>query len=83
MISSQRVNSVLRGHGELRSQPASDWTGPIPLPPELERYYREIGPLDVTIDDLGNPYFLPALAAFGTFKPAFVFMARPASAGRK
>jgi hypothetical protein len=71
MISSERVNSVLRGHGELQSQRASEWTAPLPLPPELERYYREIGPVDITIDDLGNPFFLPALATLWDFQAGY------------
>jgi hypothetical protein len=71
MISSERALSVLRGHGEVRSQPASDWTGPMPLPSELERYYREIGPADITIDDLGDPFFLPALAGLWNFQAGY------------
>ena len=33
-----------------------------PLPAELERFYREVGPLDCTLESAGNPFFLPSLA---------------------
>ena len=80
LISSERVSNALRGHGELRSQPASDWTGPIPLPSELERYYREIGPVDLLIDGLGDPFFLPALASLWTFQTGHRFQGSPGEA---
>ncbi|MDK2352536.1 MULTISPECIES: hypothetical protein [Pseudomonas aeruginosa group] len=44
------------------AQPASDWQGDIALPAELERFYREVGPLDCTLETAGNPFFLPSLA---------------------
>ncbi len=31
-------------------------------PAELERFYREVGPLDCTLESAGNPFFLPSLA---------------------
>ena len=44
------------------AQPAADWQGDIALPAELERFYREVGPLDCTLESAGNPFFLPSLA---------------------
>ncbi|WP_166796118.1 hypothetical protein, partial [Pseudomonas aeruginosa] len=38
------------------------WQGDIALPAELERFYREVGPLDCTLESAGNPFFLPSLA---------------------
>lgn len=58
-------------HGEVRSQPASDWTGAFPIPPAVERFYREVGPLNVTIKAHGNPYFLPSLADLWQFQAGY------------
>ncbi|MCR8382790.1 hypothetical protein NS877_09365 [Pseudomonas aeruginosa] len=44
------------------AQPAADWQGDIALPAELECFYREVGPLDCTLESAGNPFFLPSLA---------------------
>ncbi len=33
------------------AQPAADWQGDIALPAELERFYREVGPLDCTLEN--------------------------------
>lgn len=41
------------------AQSAADWQGDIALPAELERFYREVGPLDCTLESAGNPFFPP------------------------
>ena len=46
----------------MRGATAADWQGDIALPAELERFYREVGPLDCTLESAGNPFFLPSLA---------------------
>lgn len=49
------------GSCELKSQPTTDWTGELALPAPLAEYYRDFGPMDLTLKAYGNPYFLPAL----------------------
>lgn len=46
----------------LREQGADEWQGEIPLPADLARFYREIGPHDCTLETSGNPFFIPSLA---------------------
>lgn len=36
--------AILRRFGDCAPQPASDWTGTIPLPEEIARFYDEVGP---------------------------------------
>jgi len=62
MVSSADVKRLLLLHGKVQAQPASDWKGTFPLPTSIEKFYQEVGPLDVTIEVHGNPYFLPRLA---------------------
>ena len=73
MISVAETQTLLAQHGALESQPASDWRGDFALPPPLEAFYREIGPLGRYINDrvgyagisiptVGNPFELPPLA---------------------
>ena len=57
-----RARALLAGHGEVRSQPASDWRGTFPLPPAVAAFYERVGPVDVSIPAYGNDYFLPSLA---------------------
>jgi hypothetical protein len=47
---------------ELRPQAVSDWRGDFALPDGVAEYFTELGPVDVTIEAYGNPYFLPSLA---------------------
>ena len=63
MATTQLARKLLAKHGKVISQPASDWTGSFPLPRPLEKFYREVGPYDITIETTGNPFFLPRLAA--------------------
>ncbi|MET0790279.1 MAG: hypothetical protein ABW061_02045 [Polyangiaceae bacterium] len=41
------------------------------LPCELERYYREVGPVELVIDHLETPFFLPALASLWEFQAGY------------
>ncbi len=55
----------------LALQPASDWTGPFALPDPIIAYYRDLGPVDVTLDGYGNPYFLPRLSHLWSFQAGY------------
>jgi hypothetical protein len=71
MVTAKVTKQLLALHGEVRSQPASDWTGAFPIPPAVEQFYREVGPLKVTIEAHGNPYFLPCLADLWQFQAGY------------
>jgi hypothetical protein len=71
MVTAEVAKRLLALHGEVRSQLASDWTGDLPLPPAVERYYQEVGPCNVTIGAHGNPYFLPCLADLWKFQAGY------------
>jgi hypothetical protein len=71
MVAAQRVKELLSMHGVVRPQPADDWTGRITLPGSVERFFREIGPVDITIESYGNPFFLPRLAALWEFQRGY------------
>jgi hypothetical protein len=62
MVSADHIQQFLSTHGRVRSQPKTDWTGQIPLPAFIEQFYRDVGPVDITIESYGNPYFLPRLS---------------------
>lgn len=62
MITSTRVRELLEIHGECSSQDASAWTGEISLPDEIATFYRDVGPVDITIEGYGNPTFIPQLS---------------------
>jgi hypothetical protein len=46
----------------LRPQPPADWTGAYPMPSAVAEYYAELGPVDVSIENYGNPYLLPSFS---------------------
>src|SRR5688572_30311796 len=71
MIDAERVKELVGKHGDLRSQPAEEWKGAFPLPQTLARFYRDIGPLDITIEGYGNPYFLPSLTRLWEFQAGY------------
>jgi hypothetical protein len=54
-----------------RSQPPADWQGEFLLPDAIAEYFRDLGPVDVTIDGYGNPYFLPSLSQLWTFQAGY------------
>ena len=47
---------------DLRAQEASDWQGEIPLPADIARFFRDIGPDNCNLATAGNSFFIPALA---------------------
>lgn len=66
-----KARALVAEHGEVRPQPAADWHGTFPLPPDVAEYYKLIGPVDVTIEGYGNPYFLPSLAKLWDFQAGY------------
>lgn len=60
----------------LRPQPRSDWRGDFPLPDAVAEYFTEFGPVDVTIDGYGNPYFLPSLSQLWEHQLGYRFHGR-------
>jgi hypothetical protein len=71
MVTGVMAKSLLALHGDVRPQPPSDWTGAFPIPPAVERFYREVGPANITIRAHGNPYFLPCLADLWQFQAGY------------
>lgn len=71
MAMAEEARRLLSGSGTVRSQPPTDWAGPFPIPPEVERFYREIGPDDVYIESYGNQFFLPSLAKLWEFQAGY------------
>lgn len=61
-IPASRVVELLRAHGEVRSQGPLEWNGDIPLPQHLATFYREVGPIDITIEGFGVSTLIPSLS---------------------
>ena len=55
------ARKYLISHGEVRAQPASDWNGTIALPASVAEYYHMVGPVDIYVEQYGNPFYLPSL----------------------
>ncbi len=71
MVNADTAKRLLALHGRVRPQAASDWTGSFPIPPAVERFYREIGPESGTIKTHGNAYFLPRLSDLWKFQAGY------------
>jgi hypothetical protein len=71
MVTAETAKRLLALHGEVPPQPASNWTGAFTIPPGVERFYREVGPFNVTIEAHGNPFFLPSLADLWQFQAGY------------
>jgi hypothetical protein len=71
MIAAEKAKQLLAIHGEVRPQPSMDWIGSFPLPTAVEDFYRDVGPVDVTIESHGNPYFLPRLSRLWDFQAGY------------
>jgi hypothetical protein len=71
MVAAERARELLSMHGIVQPQPPDDWTGIFPLPPSVERFFQQVGPADITIEDYGNPFFLPRLAALWEFQAGY------------
>jgi hypothetical protein len=72
VVNMNELKKLLAPYGELKSQPASYWTGEFDLPAPIAAFYAEIGPygetihqnvgpVGVGIDLGGNPVCLPPL----------------------
>ncbi len=62
MVESARVRELLELHGSCQPQHASEWAGQIPLPDPIAEFYRDVGPVNITIEGYGNPTFIPNLS---------------------
>ncbi len=71
MVNADIAKRLLAMHGDIRPQSSTEWTGSFDIPPDLERFYREVGPANVTIEAHGNPYFLPSLADLWDFQAGY------------
>jgi hypothetical protein len=71
MIDARRIQELVVGHGPVRAQTLADWKGEFALPASVEHFYRDVGPVDVTIQGYGNPYFLPALSGLWEFQAGY------------
>jgi hypothetical protein len=71
MVTSQQAKKLLALHGKTRPQSPKDWTGTFQLPSRVARFYHEVGPVGITIEASGNPYFLPSLANLWQFQAGY------------
>ncbi len=71
MATAEQARQLLSLHGTTRSQPPSDWSWVFPLPSAVERFYREVGPVDISIESYGNSFFLPSLARLWQFQAGY------------
>ena len=71
MVTAETAKRLLASHGEVRPQPPADWTGSFQIPLAIELFYREVGPVNITIEAHGNPYFLPCLADLWKFQAGY------------
>ena len=62
MVTSVQVRDLLKQHGTCRLQDSSQWTGDIPLPAGIADFYRDVGPVNITINGFGNPTIMPSLS---------------------
>lgn len=71
MISTTQIIEILSQFGELRQQTISDWNGEIALPKHIEDFYLEVGPVDLKIDSIGNPYHIPSLSRLWKYQTGY------------
>jgi hypothetical protein len=71
MATAEQAQQLLSLHGYTRPQPPGDWAGPFPLPATVERFFREVGPADVSIASYGNSFFLPSLVGLWQFQAGY------------
>lgn len=71
MISTTQIIEILSQFGELRQQTISDWYGEIALPKQIEDFYLEVGPVDLKIDSIGNPYHIPSLSRLWKYQVGY------------
>jgi hypothetical protein len=63
-------------HDTWLTQLPNEWSGPFVLPEPLIEYYANIGPVDVSLDSYGNPFFLPRLAQLWEYQAGYRYDAR-------
>ena len=73
MVSAEKAKELLTRHGKVRPQIPADWKGPFTLPPAVEVFYRDVGPVNITIN--ANAYFLPRLADLWKFQRGYRYNA--------
>jgi hypothetical protein len=71
MVDATTARRLISPHGVTKTQDTTDWAGTFPLPSALEAFYRDVGPVDVTIDGPGNPFFLPSLAGLWKYQRGY------------
>jgi hypothetical protein len=71
VVTAEVARKLLAAHGAVQLQPHDDWSGAFPLPPCVERFYREVGPVDIDIKSYGNSFFLPRLTALWEFQAGY------------
>lgn len=71
MITAEKAKELLSRNGKVRPQESQDWKGIFPLPPAIEQFYLEVGPVNVKIKVPGNPYILPSLADLWKFQKGY------------
>jgi hypothetical protein len=89
MINPASLRTLLEPFGELRPQPASDWTGADPLPEDIARFYahvgpwgpviyENIGPIGSTLNCGGNPVCIPPLHKLENLQEGYAWGSNPA-----
>ena len=76
MVNAEQARAMLAGHGRLRPQSAEDWAGDFPLPSAVADFYREVGPVNLTIEVGGTPVFLPRLSKLWKHQDGYRFVGR-------
>jgi hypothetical protein len=71
MISFNRASQLLEPFGQLKPQSAGDWNGSFELPPEVNAFYCEVGPVNLDIPGYGNNYFMPCLANLWQYQAGY------------
>jgi hypothetical protein len=69
----KRILQQIDPSADFRPQSASEWRGDFPLPDTLLEYYRAFGPVDLTIEGYGNPYFLPRLEQLWSYQEGYKY----------
>lgn len=60
-VSSNQARQLLGRHGACAAQSESEWTGPVPLPDGLAKFYRDVGPQGVDVYCYGGVTYFPSL----------------------
>lgn len=88
MFTADTLRTLLAPFGQLRSQPASDWTGQQALPTALHEFYQQVGPwgntyhekvgpVGCTLTVGGNPVCIPPLHKLESLQAGYAWSANP------